>query len=792
VNEKTLRILEYTKIIEMLVEKCTSDIGKKLARELKPITKLNEIYTAQQETSEAESILIKRSNVPLGGINDVIYLIKRTEIGSYLDAGEFLYLKDSLSIARRLKNFFKKDNSQEDEEYPIIQGLVEGLSVVKEIEDKIETSILSETEISDNASIELKNLRRKISSKNDAIRNKLNNIISSPYYQRYLQDTIITIRQDRYVVPVKQEYRGQFPGLVHDQSSSGATLFIEPMVVVELNNELKELKGKEKREIERILMEISSMVAQRGEEIKNNQSILEKIDFIIAKGKLSVAMRGIEPKLNQEKKIRIVNGRHPLLDSQKVVPTNIWLGEEFNILVITGPNTGGKTVTLKTVGLLTLMAQSGLHVPADYGTKLAVYDDIYADIGDEQSIEQSLSTFSSHMVNIVQILKEVTPNSLVLLDELGAGTDPTEGAALGMSILNYLKTLQSGVIATTHYSELKQYALANDKVENASVEFDVKTLRPTYKLLIGIPGKSNAFEISQKLGLSDFIIDEAKKLLTRENIEFEDLLQNIEENKKAAEEDRNNARILYQQAENTLNTYLEKKEKVVKQQENIIKEAKKEAFKILKKAKEEAEEVIEDLRKLKIEAEEREINKEIEGTRKVLDEKLGSLAEGFQEEIFTKTNKRPPQNLKSGDAVKILSLNQTGHVIDPPTDNGDVFIQVGIMKMNIHISNLEKVKEKAIGKQSGIGKIVKSKASNIKTEVDLRGKNLEEAFIEVDKYLDDAYLAGLTEITVIHGIGTGVLKAGIKEMLKKHKHVKKYRDGQYGEGGAGVTIVQLK
>lgn len=790
-NEKTLRVLEYTKIIEMLVDKCTSPLGKNLAKDLKPMKEFEEIQISQQETSETQSILIKRGNVPLSGINDIIHLIRRTEIGSYLDAGQLLYLKDTLSAARRLKNFFKEDNNDEGE-YPIIQGLIGSLSVLKEIEEKIELCILNETEISDNASPELKNLRRMISSKNDAIRNKLNNIINSSSYQKYLQDTIITIRQDRYVVPIKQEYRGQFPGLVHDQSSSGATLFIEPMAVVELNNELKELKGREKREIERILMEISSMIAERGEEIKSNQSILQKIDFIFAKGKLSLVMKAIEPQLNLQKKIRIKNGRHPLLKTEEVVPTNIWLGEDFSILVITGPNTGGKTVTLKTVGLLNLMAQSGLHVPADYGTNLAVYDEIYADIGDEQSIEQSLSTFSSHMINIVKILEEVTPNSLVLLDELGAGTDPTEGAALAMAILNYLKTLQSGVIATTHYSELKQYALVNDKVENASVEFDVKTLRPTYKLLIGVPGKSNAFEISQRLGLSDFIIDEAKKLLTSENIEFEDLLQNIEENKKAAEEDRNNAKLLYLQAENTLSNYLEKKEKIEGQQERIIKEAKKEAFKIIKVAKQEAEEVIESLKQLKMEAEEKEINRKIEEARKQMDAKLGSLSEGFGEEIFTKISKNPPKNLKAGDAVKILSLNQTGHVIDPPNENGEVFIQVGIMKMNIHVSNLERIKEKVIGKQSSIGKIVKTKANNIKTQVDLRGKNLEEAFIEVDKYLDDAYLAGLTEITIIHGIGTGVLKAGIKQMLKKHKHVKKHRDGQYGEGGTGVTIVQLK
>ena len=790
-NERTLRVLEYTKIIDMLADKCTSDLGKDLVKKLKPMKDINQIKIAQQETSETESILIKRGNVPLSGINDIIPLVKSTEIGSYLDPGQLLYLKDTLTVARRLKTFFKEEK-EENNEYPIVQGLINSLNIVKDIEEKIKNSILSETEVSDNASNELKNIRRMISSKHDAIRTRLNSIINSPSNQKFLQDSIITIRQDRYVVPVKQEYRSQFPGLIHDQSSTGATLFIEPMVIVELNNELKELKLQERKEIERILMEISAMIADRGEEIKVNQTILQRLDFIFAKGKLSISMKGIEPELNQNKQINIKNGRHPLLKADEVVPTNIWIGDDFNTLVITGPNTGGKTVTLKTVGLLSLMAQSGLHVPADYGTKLAVYDEIYADIGDEQSIEQSLSTFSSHMVNIVEILKKVTSKSLVLLDELGAGTDPTEGAALAMSILNYLKDLECSVIATTHYSELKQYALINEKVENASVEFDVETLRPTYRLLIGVPGKSNAFEISKRLGLSDEIIEGAKQFLTSENIEFEDLLQNIEENQRSAEKDREEAKAIRLEAENILDDYLKKKEKIERQEENLIKQAKKEAYNIIKEAKEEAELIIEELRQLKIEAEEREINRKLEAARKQMDTKLGSLAEGFEEKLFTKTSKKPPKNLKPGDTVKVLSLNQVGHVIDPPNDNGEVFIQVGIMKMNIHISNLESADEKESKIQKGISRIVKKKTSNIKMEIDLRGMDLEESFIEVDKYLDDAYLANLNEVTIIHGIGTGVLKSGIKQMLKNHRHVKKYRDGKYGEGGAGVTIVQLK
>ncbi|AKL94559.1 DNA mismatch repair protein MutS [Clostridium aceticum] len=790
-NEKSLRVLEYTKIIEKLIEGCASSLGKDLAKNLKPFNQLEKVQQLQKETSEAQSILIKRGNVPLGGIHDILHLVRRTEIGSYLDPGQLLYLRDTLAVARKLKQFLKEDDRQEAE-YPIIRGLIQSLNTVKEIEEKIEVCVLSETEISDHASSELRNVRRMMASKNDAIRNKLNSIINSTSYQKYLQDAIVTIRQDRFVVPVKQEYRSHFPGLVHDQSSSGATVFIEPMAVVELNNQLKELKIKEKKEIERILMEISSMIAERGEEIKGNQSILQELDFIFAKGKLSLSMKAIEPALNQEGKVAIKNGRHPLLNPSEVVPTNIWLGEEFHLLVITGPNTGGKTVTLKTVGLLSMMAQSGLHVPADYGTKLAVYDHIFADIGDEQSIEQSLSTFSSHMTNIVKILEAVTPNSLVLLDELGAGTDPTEGAALAMAVLNYLKSLRTSVIATTHYSELKQYALLKDQVENASVEFDVETLRPTYKLLIGVPGKSNAFEISKKLGLSNQLIEEAKTLLTKENIEFEDLLQNIEKNRVEAEKEKNTAASLRLQAEATLDSYLEKKDRLEQQREKILKEAKKEAYKIVKEAKQEAEEVVENLRKLKVELEEKEINRKIQEAKTHMDSQLNNLSEGFEEKLFTKTSRKPPENLKAGDPVKVLSLNQVGHVIEPANENGEVFIQIGIMKMNIHVSNLENVNEKKQSKTTGLGKIVKSKATSAKNELDIRGKNLEESYVEVDKYLDDVYLAGLTEVTIIHGVGTGVLKAGIKQMLKKHRHVKSQRDGKYGEGGAGVTIVELK
>ncbi|MBM7616376.1 endonuclease MutS2 [Alkaliphilus hydrothermalis] len=788
-NERSLRVLEYNKILERLWNKCTSPLGKNMAEELKPLDELSEIIKMQQETSEAQSILIQRGNVPIAGIHDVLHYLKRTEIGSYLDPGQLLQLNSTLTAARRLKSYLKADG---EAKFPIIQGLAESLHTFREIEDKITMSIISDTEISDNASSELKHIRRSINTKNEAIRNKLNSIISSTGTQKYLQDAIITIRQDRYVVPVKQEHRGNVPGLIHDQSSSGATLFIEPMAVVELNNQLKELILKEKAEIERILREISAMIADVAMEIRSNQEILKQLDFIFAKGKLSIEMKAVEPELNDQGKFHIKKGRHPLLKADEVVPTTIWLGEDFRILMVTGPNTGGKTVTLKTVGLFSLMAQSGLHVPADFGTKLAVFDQIFADIGDEQSIEQSLSTFSSHMTNIVRILEEVTPNSLVLFDELGAGTDPTEGAALAMAIINHLRELKASVIATTHYSELKQFALSNEDIENASVEFDVKTLRPTYRLLIGVPGKSNAFEISRKLGLSDKIIDASKEFISNDDIEFEDILQNIESNRRATEADREEAQRLRMEQQRLTQQYSDKKQQLEQQQDKMIKDAKKEAYKIVKVAKAEADEIIKNLRELKLEMEEKEIQKKLEEAKKQLTGKMDALGETVEDLFTNKTSKKPPKNLKPGETVKVISLNQTGHVVEPANDKGEVLVQVGIMKINIPAGNLERIKSKEETKKTGVGKIVKNKAESVRRECDVRGQNLEEAMLEVDKFIDDCAIAGASPVTIIHGVGTGILSAGIKQMLKKNKHVRTLRPGVYGEGGAGVTIVELK
>lgn len=791
-NDRTLRVLEYNKIVDMLVSKAESSLGKEIAQQIKPISDINEVEKLHQETDEAVTMIIKRGSPPLGGIHDISSEIKRAEIGSSLSPGSLLKVADTLRAARRLRSFIKQDKEDEELQYGILGQLIASLNVYKNIEDSIFNAIISEEEISDNASPVLKNIRRQIEGKNEAIKNKLNSIINSNTYRKYLQDAIITIRQDRYVVPVKQEYKSNFPGLIHDQSASGATLFIEPMAIVELNNELRTLKIKERQEIERILAELTEMIAQQSEGIKENQKILAKLDFIFAKGKLALEMKGTKPILNNKGFINIKKGRHPLLKTDTVVPIDFNLGKSFNTLVITGPNTGGKTVTLKTVGLLTLMGQSGLQIPADYGSHIAVFNSVFADIGDEQSIEQSLSTFSSHMTNIVDILKRVETNSLVLFDELGAGTDPTEGAALAMAILDYLHNKGIRTIATTHYSELKLYALTTEGLKNASVEFDVETLSPTYRLLIGVPGKSNAFEISKRLGLQDFIIDTAKDMLTKENIEFEDVLARIEKDRRISEKNREESERLKQEIDKLKSELSEKKEKLEKRREDIIREAKIEARKILKEAKEEADTIIKELREISTQVE-KERNKKIQEAKDKLKGKLDNLESELSEKILVSKNKKPPKNLKPGDEVIILNLNQKGQVLSKPDQEGNLTVQAGIMKINVHISNLQRIKEDKESKTSNkVKTMVKTKVKSIGTELDLRGKTLEEAMLDVDKYLDDAYIAGLKEVTIIHGKGTGVLREGIKQLLKSHRHVKSFRLGKYGEGGSGVTVVQLK
>ncbi|MBS4536271.1 endonuclease MutS2 [Clostridium sp. D2Q-14] len=791
-NKKSLKTLEYFKIIEILKTKAESSLGKDIVDELNPMKELMEVKNAQDETEEGVNIILRRGNPPLGGIFNLSSEISRAVKGGILYPSALLKIADSLRVGRRLKSFIRSDREDKDSFYPILEGYIGDISTFREIEDEIENAIISDEEISDNASSALRSIRRQIETKNSSIRSKLNSIINSSNNKKILQDSIITLRNDRYVVPVKQENRSQFPGLVHDQSSSGATLFIEPMSIVNFNNELKELKVEEKKEIERILKDLSEKVAEISEYIMSNQNILAKLDFIFAKAKLALEMNGTKPILNDEGKIYIKKGRHPLIPKNEVVANDIYLGEKFSSLIITGPNTGGKTVTLKTVGLLTLMAQAGLHVPCDYNSHMAVFNNIFADIGDEQSIEQNLSTFSSHMTNIVNIIDSLEDNSLVLFDELGAGTDPTEGAALAMSILNYLYDKNIMTIATTHYSELKLYAIATEGVENASVEFDVETLSPTYKLLIGVPGKSNAFEISSRLGLQDVIIEKSKELLTKENIQFEDVLANIEIDRKISEKNKAESERLKKEISKLKEELEEKRQKIDKVRKNTLKEAKIEARKILEKAKVEADEIIRELRDISTDIE-KERNKKIQESKDRLKNKLNTMDDDLADNILGQTSTNPPEDLKVGDPVKLLNLNQIATVLTEPDKDGNLMVQAGIMKVNVNLSNIEKTKDQEKDKTEHSTKgIVRSKTRSIKTELDLRGKNLEEAMLEVDKYLDNVYIAGLNQVTIIHGKGTGVLREGIKQQLKSHSHVKGFRLGKYGEGGTGVTIVDLK
>lgn len=789
-NEKSLRVLEYYKIIEKLTNEATSQLGKSLCEQLKPSSQSDDIAYAIQETSEAVEVLLKFNAPPFGPIIDLRNHIKIAEIGSFMSPVQLLQVSDTLRTARNLKSYILKSIG-DTTSLPILKDFAEQLVALKNVEDAINNAIIGENQISDNASPALRKIRREIESKHQSVKSKLEHLVRDQESKKYLQDSLVTIRQDRFVVPVKSEYKSMIKGLVHDQSSSGSTLYIEPFAVVELNNELRELKLKEQAEIERILTELTAFVGEYPSAVRGNQEVLQQLDFIFAKGKLALSMKAVEPEINKEGKIRLKNGRHPLLDPKTVVPSNFWIGEHFKTLLITGPNTGGKTVTLKTVGLLTLMMQSGLHVPADYGTKMAIFDGVFADIGDEQSIEQSLSTFSSHMTNIVEIMKSASQNSLVLFDELGAGTDPTEGAALAKAILDKLYKWHVTTIATTHYSELKEYALVTEGVENASVEFDVNTLSPTYRLLIGVPGKSNAFEISRKLGLSGDIIEAAKNMIATEDIVFEDILANIEKSRKEADEERDQAIRLRLDSEQLKKRLAEREDRLNAQKEKILDQAREEARKVLREAKEQADELAKEIRQMGNNIK-KDDSKRVEEMRRKLRTDLDALND-LQVDENDFVYSELPKNLKLGDSVKVISLNQVGSVSTLPDKNGDLTVQVGIMTLNLNISQLklaesyaEKKPQKQSNRSSGI------RTASVKNEVDLRGMNVEEAIVVLDKYLDEAYLAHHQSVRIIHGIGTGALKAGLQHFFKSHHHIKTYRQGAYGEGGMGVTVVELK
>ena len=790
-RQKSKSVLEFDKIIEIVAQFAETKKGKEEVRKLDVSSNTGGVKFKQEQTAQALSIIIEKGSPPLGGISDIREYVKRGAVGGIISLRGLMNCADTLRAARLLKNYVLLNNN--DRTYELLEKLCEDIYTNKDIEDKIFSVIISEEEIADDASSELKKIRREIQIKNNSIKNKINSIVSSSSMQKYLQEAIVTMRNDRYVIPVRKEYRSMVRGIIHDQSSTGSTLFIEPMAVVEMTNEIANLKIEEKKEIERILLELSIMIGDISEEMLNNQEILKDLDFIFAKGKYAISINGVEPKVNDRGYIRIKKGRHPLIDPQVVVPIDAVLGDEYTTLIITGPNTGGKTVSLKTLGLFTLMGMAGLHLPAEYGTEISVFSSVYADIGDEQSIEQSLSTFSSHMTNIVKILKEVDEKSFVLFDELGAGTDPTEGAALAIAILDTLHERKIVTAATTHYSELKLYALTTEGVINGSVEFNVETLSPTYKLLIGVPGKSNAFEISKKLGLNPDIIQKAKQNIETDKIEFEDALKQIEENRIYIEEKKQEIDRLDLESKKKHSDFLSKERKSLEKSEKLIDEANYEARKIVENVKREAAEIIKELRKLNLEMN-KDKNRRANELRQLLNDKTKELTENIYSDIIEEEDTYDTTSpLKTGDAVTVKSLNQKGFIISDVDDSQTVMVQIGLIKTKVKKSDLIKIKsEEEVKQKSNTSRMVKLKTSSINPIIDLRGYNLDEALLELDKYLDDAFMSNLNEVQVIHGKGMGILREGVTQFLKKHKHVKESRLGTFNEGGDGVTIVKFK
>jgi len=786
-KERTLRVLEFTKIRERLASKALTPMGVERCMALTPSDNLPEIEMWQAETEEAAVILQYLGASPLVAFDDVRPSISLAEKGATLSPKALLTVASLLAAARSARSAL----DTERENTPLLKSKAQALVSLRHIEDDITNAIISEEEIADRASTELMNIRRHLRGATERIKEKLNQMVRNPNFQKYLSDTIITMRNDRYVIPVRADSRAMVPGLVHDQSATGATLFIEPMAAVEMGNELRQWEAKEKQEIERILAALSAEIAPYADQLRVTVEVLAELDFIFAKGLLSREMYAVTPKLNKNGYLNIIRGRHPLIDPEKVVPSNLWLGRDFTSLIITGPNTGGKTVTLKTVGLFTLMAQAGLQVPADIGTELAVFEQVFADIGDEQSIEQSLSTFSSHMTNIVSIMHEVTPSDLVLFDELGAGTDPTEGAALAQAILTRLRNIKVRTMATTHYSELKAFALSTPGVENASVEFSVETLRPTYRLSIGVPGKSNAFEISRKLGLPENLIDAAKKLLSSDSIRFEDVIANAEYHRQVAEREREIAR---QASEETIKLRDEAEKlrrEIEEKRESAIRKAKEDARRIMEQTRREAETLIADLKRMK--KEQNSPDAGINAVRKQIEKSVDNLSEGLVQKV---DNAAAPKTVKPGDRVEILTIGSQGTVLSAPNAKGEVEVQAGIMKLKVSLSQLRLVKqkpeEKPKPKQASVKMHTGAMERTVRMECDVRGMTLEEALAAVDTYLDNAVLAGMGEVSIIHGKGTGVLRSGITQHLRRHVHVKSSRLGVYGEGESGVTIVTLR
>ena len=790
-NQKTLTKLEYDKIISRLEEEAGSFRGRQLCRRLKPMTDLDRINTFQEQTAAAFTRIVRKGRISFSDAAPVEESMKRLEIGGSLSASELLRICRLLANAARAKSYGRHDTQEDAAD--CLDAYFEQLEPLTTLSNEIERCIISEEEISDDASSTLKHIRRSMGSINDRIHATLNGLVNGSL-RTYLQDPIITMRGDRYCIPVKAEYRSQVQGLIHDQSSPGSTLFIEPMAVVKLNNDLKELYAKEQEEIQVILARLSEETAQYIEEIREDYRAMTDLDFIFARGALALSMRGSRPILNEEGRIHIREGRHPLLGEKTVVPITVSLGEDFTLLIITGPNTGGKTVSLKTVGLFTLMGQAGLHIPAGDRSELAVFHQVYADIGDEQSIEQSLSTFSSHMTNIVSFLKKTDEQSLVLFDELGAGTDPTEGAALATAILSYLHKRNIRTMATTHYSELKVYALSTPGVENACCEFDVESLRPTYRLLIGIPGKSNAFAISGKLGLPDFIIEDARKLLSEQDVSFEDLLTDLETSRRTIEKERQEIEAYRRETEALKQQAEKRREKLEEQRDRILREANEKANAILREAKEVADETIRNFHKF---GKENISAAEMEKERERLRKKIKDTSPSSPANTRKAKKQYKPEDFKLGESVKVLSMNLTGTIQSLPDSRGNVTVQMGILRSQVNIADLEIIEEpsaytpKKLNRTSK-GRIGMSKSLSVSPEINLLGKTVDEAVAELDKYLDDAILSHLNTVRVVHGKGTGALRKGIHEYLRRQKHVKSYHLAEYGEGDAGVTIVELK
>lgn len=792
-NQKSLKILEYDKIIKMLTSYAGSVMGKKLCEELTPTSDLNTILSMQEETGAALLRIYRQGNLSFLGVEDVKPSLLRLNMGASLNTTELLSVSKLLSCVQTAISYCKIDERTEFAD--ALTYLFESLTPLTHLYQDITRCILSPDEIADDASPALKDIRRNIKGINAKVHQQLTQLIASSKNQSMLQDSLVTMRNGRYCVPVKAEYKSQFQGLIHDQSSTGSTLFIEPLGVVNLNNELRDLEGKEQNEIERILSLLSEKVSLEQDSIKRNLEILTKLDFIFARAQLAKSYDGVMPEYNKDGILRIKRGRHPLLDKKTVVPINIELGDTFSMLLITGPNTGGKTVSLKTAGLFSLMGQSGLFLPALEGTSLCVFDDVFADIGDEQSIEQSLSTFSSHMTNIVSIMNQATEQSLILFDELGGGTDPTEGAALAISILSHLHAQGIRTIATTHYSELKLFALSTEGIENACCEFDIESLRPTYRLLIGIPGKSNAFAISSKLGLPSYIIEAAKGQIDQSAQDFEALLSDLEQSKITIQKEEEEILAYKEELEMLRADLKQSKEDLNNKKATIIREAKEEALSILSEAKEIADESIKKYQQW-VQNPKAANAKTMEAQRGKLRDQMNKSSKDLLEQKKRKKGAHSASDFKIGDKVHVFSLSMDGIVQSLPDNKGNISVQMGILRSFVSIEDCEILDEAVITtptiKRTSKGKVSMNKSASIRPEINVLGKTVDEAVAILDKYLDDAYLSHLPQVTIIHGKGTGALRAGIQNYLKKLKYVKSFRAGSFGEGEMGVTIVEFK